>query len=256
MNCFTSKLGFVAVSVMLISALAVPAVAASIEHVGTADPATEGFGLLGVGTYAVGPGSSTGMNHWPIDATGQEQGKYVGYRASGTTMEDILTDANGWFMTATVKIVTADITGSGNAPFFGVRDPSNWWQLSFIDTGDEATTGVYVQDETPAFLLVEAVDISAYNTYKMVYDPAGGTAGTGSIDVTVNGGTATTYARADVIAVANVVNVNFGDFNSSPGGSLSHWNHVEFASVPEPSSLVLLAGGIVGLVLNRRRNRR
>ena len=258
MNRFTSKMTFVAIVAMLFFALATSATAESISHIGQTDPASvaEGWTFLGTGIYTVGPGGNDGQDYWPINASNQTSG-YVGYRASGATVESILADTNGWFMTATVKLVTADPTGDGNAPFFGVRDHSNWWQLSMIDTGNAATTGLYIQDETEAFVLVEAVDVSAYNTYKMVYDPAGGTAGTGSIDVTVNGGTATTYARADVFAYPNFVNVNFGDFNSTEGGSVSRWNHVEFGSVvpvPEPSIVLMLAAGLIMLAPLRKRS--
>ena len=232
-NIRLCTLSVLALAVMLGLACTANA-ATTFTHVGLNDPTGEDWTFLGAGTYAVGPGANDGQDYWPIDGTGQENGGYVGYRASGTTVEGILNGANSWFMTATVKVVTADPLGEINAPFFGVRDFSNWWQLSMIDTGVVETTGVYIQDATEAALLVEAVDISAYNTYKMVYDPTGGTAGTGSIDVTVNGGAATTYARADVFAYPNIVNVNFGDFNSNPGGSLSHWNAVEFSSESDP----------------------
>ena len=82
------------------------------------------------------------------------------------------------------------------------------------------TTGVYIQGTKPsAALLVEAVDISAIqHAYEMVYDPAGGTAGTGSVDVTVNGGHGHHIRpRRRDFAYPNFVyhQINFGDFNSN-----------------------------------------
>ena len=196
-----------------------------IAHEGLNDPTGEGWTLLGIGTYTVGPGANDGQDYWPIDASGQEAGKYVGYRIDDTQdFFDILTDPNGWVMSATVKVTNPSPNIHVNEPFFGVRDPSTWWQLSMTDTGIEATTGVYIQDTSGAEVLVEAVDISAYHTYKMVYDPVAD-----SIDVTVDGGLATTFARADVLAVSGFSQINFGDFNSTAGGSISYWNAVEFS---------------------------
>ena len=93
MNRFTSKMGFVAVTAMLIFALATSATAVSIEHVGQADPAGEGFGFLGAGTYAVGPGGNDGQDYWPIDASNQAS-VYVGYRASGTTIAQVVDNSH------------------------------------------------------------------------------------------------------------------------------------------------------------------
>ena len=204
---------------------------AVITHAGLNDPTTEDWTLLAVGTYAVGPGANDGQDYWPIDASGQETGNYVGYR-NDTAQEllNILSGANSWYMSATVKVTSPGPNIHLNEPFFGVRDPNNWWQLSMVDTGVVDTTGVYIQDTSGAEVLVEAVDISAYHTYKMAYDPVAD-----SLDVTVDGASATTFARADVFThSSSLKQINFGDFNSTAGGSISQWSAVEFGSEDEP----------------------
>ncbi len=223
--------------------LATPVLAQSISHVGQADPTTEGWTLINGGYLIVGAGND-GLDHWLINAT---VSSYTGYRVDNTaTLNAILDNAAGWQMTATVSVPTPGPSRGPNEPFFGVRDPNNWWQVSLIDTGVQATTGAYMSGSA-GDVLIAAVDISAYHTYSMIYDPTAD-----SIAVSVDSGTATTFARSAMKAVSGFRQINFGDYDSATGGSVSHWANVEFAAVPEPATMVLLAmGGLLGL--RRRR---
>ena len=132
---------------------------------------------------------------------------------------------------------------------------------------DPNKTGVWIQtaasEDGPPVLLA-AVDITGYHTYGMTMT-RGATLPEDSVEYTVDGVGVGTVTRAEAYnmqfwrsyVAAGWSDCLWGRTTGAPEvDSVARWNAVEFSEVPEPSSLVLLAGGIVGLVLYRRRNRR
>ena len=225
----------------------------ALMHVGQKDPESEGWNKALGGVQRTG-GGNDGRDHWEIDATGSDTA-YLGYRIDQNNPDllDILNNEGGWGMTAEVKVVEG--MDDVNAPFFGVRDGQDWWQLSLLGADGGLPNGVYYQNESGTSVLLHAMDVSDYHTYKMSFNSyADG--GNGVLNVSVDGTPVGSLTRAQVISPNNAILVGFGEFNSSAGGSKSRWAFVELTVVPEPSTFVLLALGLVGLIGYGRRRQR
>lgn len=221
--------GLVAALEFGIAALCLPthsAEGAGFVHSGMNNPINEQWNLLCNGGCTVSPGADERV-YWEIDASEQGGGQYVGYRISQTDegFLQIMTHPAGWRMTVICRVAGSGQNGL-NSPFFGVRDSTHWWQVSLVDTGDPNDTGMYYQAPDESRVLIAPVDIFAYHTYQLEYAPT-----TETVAVHLDGRLQGVLSRADVYSNTDLVRqVNWGDYESDPGGSISHWASVAFTA--------------------------
>ena len=253
--------GFLAVSVALVLLAGTAPAGIIIDHVGTTDPVTEGWNHLPSGTTT--EGASGDGQAWAMTTT-KKNGYYI---ISGSTdwaaYEAALNDPTGWTFTSTVKLqLAADVNDCQSARMW---DPTHGdlWALHLVDGSGTKAAGMWALHTTGA-VQIHAMDPTAgYNTYQMVYDPAGDS-GSGLLTYYLNGGSVGTLTRGqaeDAPGGPGGDYMGFADWESAAGTSSSHdWKLVQFETgqhpVPEPTTLVLLVTGIVGLLAYAWRKRR
>lgn len=223
--------------VMAVLALAVSGAQAEriIEHVGAADPATEGFtpnGNPGLGSPLADDG---GVAAWAINDTDDTELTYQ-YHYSPTELADMGTF--GWIMRANIRIPTVSKALDSTA-FVQSRQGDERYMLRWsTDASGNPTVHILGADSA-------AITGSGYHLYELVYDPA-----EGSADLFVDGSEVLSDQGPNIDAGTELMAWGSGSTSGHDPGA-GNWNAVSIEVIPEPASLALLLAGTV-LALRRR----
>ncbi len=201
-----------------------------IEHLGSTDPTTEGWGTLGTGTEMGYPDNINSA--WTLDDDSTTASR--AYYYAPTLQEQTDVNTFGWNLSVTLQVTDVD-----NAPDYtryvdyvdninGVR-----WGLNF---GSDASGNVIVSLRDNDWEL--NLGDSGVHTYSLVYDPAAETASLyidGSTTAALSG-----YTGGDDAPVTNST-VRWGSSANVPVGSADYYS-VTFSQIPEPAESGLLLG--------------
>jgi len=221
------------------------------QHLGDADPTTEGWTAVPGSSSTVGAIDDGGTPAWFVDDASLAGGTFYYYRRSLTPSE-VAAAANpsGWTLSTTIRVPSTQRTDYSFSPGVDYRDGAKIWAMSFDvvngNTQVQLISGINNQgtgaDGTSGPIFTVA-GTSTYNTFELRYDPITLTA-----DLFVNG-------------VEQISNFAGWNLIESPGvfwGSLSsidagrgHFNAVTFmTTVPEAGGLLLMGGaGVLSLVV-------
>jgi hypothetical protein len=211
-----------------------------VGHTGSANPTTEGWSAGGGGTF--GPGGTDAKPYWDITTT-SESATGDAYYYHTLSSSDV---SGNWLYEANVKVPTPTSGEWGPSDcYLNAYVGTHWYFIGLNDMGLYQSTGA-AGSEYDLQLYSFTPDPSTYYTLSMKQTGSG-------VDVYVDG-----ILRASTIAprvapnYGNLLYWGDGGPNSAQGGN-SRWNSVVFdtngtPAVPEPGSMVLLIGAIVGLL--------
>jgi len=224
-----------------------------VQHSGTADPTTEGFGLLSdtrtdhQARGAADPKWRGEDSWWSASATaGASLGNYH-YAPTGAQLSDMNTQ--GWKAEMRVlNNMVMDNFGPDNATDYGVGLALLTSILDFeiyigTDSSDNVTLYKWTSGGLSQITIPTVNAYQRYHTYAMTAAP-GASQATISIDGTVVGtvaGISGTYAPLFYFGSA-----------SSDGIFSVNYSQVALSTIPEPASLGLLALGSLCLLRRRR----
>ena len=247
-----------------------------IEHIGSADPISEGWsdGNTNPGG-SVGPG--TPANWQMVDNANSGF-----YRVTGNTHPDpdglpaAFNDPAGWTATVTAKLNAAD---RGNESAIYVADGHNSFGIQLFDGGDYGSEGAgayYSQADLPLanYLQLGTVDPrSGFHTYQIVLDAAGNTDHTDDmISLYVDGVREVGPISRNAFTPTAEWEFIIGRIGGADGSGLSPetgsdtqyslWRletgqnvlSTLSSTVPEPASAVMLTAMLFALTLVRRRD--
>jgi hypothetical protein len=249
-------------AVLGVSALACTA-SATFVHQGQNDPTTEGWALYSSGAVGAGQEAIGGRlwDYWQVNDDSYDNAPFY----HGAAPSDVLSDATGWTLTSVLRVNTL-----GTSPDWPVSvsvddGASKLWNLQMYNGTGASGAGVYRANAYVAPTLLTAMDVTlGYHIYQLVYDKTADTAA-----VYVDGTSVASITRAQADGGLLSGEVNFGSITSYGKGSANYayvaieaGHHVysdlnAFSSpVPEPSTIMLLTTGLVGLLAYAWRKRR
>ena len=228
-------------------------------HTGSINPTTEGFtGVNVVGSSTTGPLSNDqGLSAWCI--TGSSQASQFDYRAPGLTASQQTDIASQGF---TLTLV-ARVLQNGLAPAYTTSSPVtiggalvNYagvrWEIDLglnssgdtvavlPNTVDAGGPGSSVRSFGASYTLTGSG--STYHTYQLFYNPT-----THVADLSVDGVTRLTGYTGETSFFFNSA-LAFGAYSGGQGNFNFAQVQTGMASVPEPTSLMLLVVGVGGMI--------
>jgi hypothetical protein len=229
------------VAAFLVSCANVANATVIAQHAGLADPTTEGWTAENISDITVGPGSDS-HDYWDTKATAGHWGRYTMDPTSAQAAEG---NTYGW----TLNITVAPVGGNTAYPtqqvtYYNGNSTNNRWVFQ-IAAGAGSTSYVLL-NETPVLSLPGD---KGYHTWTETYNPT-----TQRVALSMDGGP--TLADVAGQTHANAPFLYFGCVEGTAGEA--QWSEVTFTTnhVPEPSAVMLLAMGVVGLLAYAWRRRR
>lgn len=232
------------------------------QHLGASDPTTEGWTAVGAGGVTTGPvlnDLGTGLDAWSTDddltvASGFNSRGYTGTPSAG----DLADMASfGWTLSGRLRVVDADVVSANPVSTFGaaitmsVDDGMDLYSFQF---GIDGSGNALVKAPTGTFIASNGHPIgtgpqftatgSGYHLYTVVFDPVAG-----NVDLFIDG--IEVLSNHEGLASSSPT-VFFGAGDSQATGH-ANWNEVTFSIVPEPSTALLTASGLLALAQARRR---
>jgi len=212
-----------------------------IEHLGSADPETEGWTLSGIGAGSTQPGNenttSGNYDYWRVYDGDSCLGCTRNY-TFGLSPTDLASD---WQLDARLRIVNSPTLGQAIILFDGITA----WSFYF----DNATTGPVQNNQG----IVHPVSLDAtadYHLYTIKFSHNGVGTADDTADFFIDGQLVLNDIGRSGLNIATTQSVFFGGIGSQPISD-AHYEFVRF-SVPEPMLGVLLASGLVALARSRR----
>lgn len=238
---------------------------ANVIHSGQANPTTEGWTMElspGSGSVSAGQEDINGRrwNYWQIQDADDGCLYYTQAAAA------IFADADGWTMTGVLRA-----SGPISDPCWPVNIAADNgtidWNMTFYNGADYFGEGVYskIPGSGTSVSQLKTMDISSdYHIYQMLYNVAGN-----NVDVYVDGDFVITRSASQNPGTWLSNKAQFGS-GSTAGTSTANYAYVgleaghhvysdldQFSSpIPEPSTVVLLAAGLIGLLAYAWRKRK
>jgi hypothetical protein len=206
-----------------------------IDHNGSTDPTTEGWSFFTSGpAAATGPINDAGTNAWFTDDNNSSA--LGGYALNITPSQALDARTNGWVMRTTAREADPNANYSSTAIEF--RDGVSAFQVRI---GSDSVGDPVVWAGSSSYTLIGGA--GAFHDFAVVFDPVSLTA-----DVFADG--------LEIIpnwtgGSAGSLNRIFWGAGSSSATGEGRFAYVDFEILPEPSSLILVAGCVLG-GLNRR----
>lgn len=261
-NVRTMSLILAAVGILAISSAAWGEMI--ISHSGDTNPVFEGWTEILVGNnVSVGPvlnDAGPGLHAWLTydKDTGTAPKASAYYQGQAAVTAQQWTDAatKGWSMKATLRVDDFLVSGFDETPGLvpGIQmafvDPGLWilFALGSDDNGNTTMTlkGNYVGGQWGP-TETATISGSGYNDYELLWDPTDG------LDLIVNGSTIVDNYDCSTDFAGALGNRLYWGCTDTGGKGAGYWTNVEFASVPEPSTIVMLVLGSLALLMGRRR---
>ncbi len=212
-----------------------------IRHSGATNPTTEGWTFRNPRGFSVGPIlGDEGFDAWVLDDDGNGELEYNLSLSDAQVAEAL---SRGWRLTARLKVAEVpdpvdngiNLAFNSGAEEFSVDFGSSSDAHPIVRLGGEGHTPV----------ILGGLD-GGYHLYEMQYNPT-----TSVVTLSVDGVPTLTEDRWNTSPVQKV------RFDSGfRGTGEGRWNLVEFEIIPEPSTLLLLGMGAVGLLVYAARRRR
>jgi len=223
-----------------------------LSHTGDNNPSDEGWIRSNKGyPNAIGMAvDDSGTPAWWIEDHTTGTGTWF-YKGEGALTPQNLADIGsyGFSMRATLKVddftPTYDET-QGLTPGIQLafEDLRLWHLFSLGSNGNGDTTFRFVGGNPAGPTITGVISGSGYNDYELLYD-----APSDSLDVLVNGvEVVSDYTAHTTTSFAGILGdrIYWGSMDT-PGVGAGYWTSVQFEAIPEPSSVVLLLLGLIGL---------
>jgi hypothetical protein len=231
-------LGSAVVQVMLLLMAAVsPAHALTlVEHVGNSDPTTEGWAVL-VSSSPVGPlTNDAGFDAWFIDDTSASLLAQHVYNYDLSETDALSASTYGWAMTARVRVSPT----SSSAFVIVVGDGTSSYKLEF---GDTIPGPIVKFNHNNAVFGID----EGYHLYQIVHD-----ATTDTADFYIDNVLVSADMPDDVGPAPNTQRLTWGT-NFTGFVAVNSISLDVFSPIPEPSTALLVGGGLLALLGWRRR---
>jgi hypothetical protein len=220
------------------------------QHVGSTDPATEGFALDG--TAGVGVDDS-GTAAWQIDSG---WGRYK-MAISSAQATDLST--NGWVAEETVRMGTANLNPAASGTIVGLATmevapfASGATVYSVcLGTDQDSNPTVWQFDENSgAATQLGSVTGTGYHDYKLVQTPGAATA-----NLYVDGALMATLNPLNAFGAARYMIGDTAGRDLTGVGVYIAAASLSTGVVPEPSTIVLLTTGLLGILAYAWRKRK
>ena len=234
-----------AVAVMLVGAGDVWATPL-ITHSGATNPELEGWTYL----PSENPANTVypilgdeGFDAWVIDDVAKNSIEYHFY-PSGTQLAEA--ESQGWRMTARIKVGNTPDSVDNGVVFYYISETH---QFAVNLGSDSSGDPMVLLGNSTHFGPATTLDGlgGGYHLYEMEYDP-----GTAEVSLAVDG--QPVLSGHDGWALSQTPRAAFLSGGVATGEG--RWNFVKFEIIPEPSSIILLATGALGLLACGWRKRR
>jgi hypothetical protein len=216
------------------------------QHVGDADPTTEGWTAVPGSASTVGAINDGGTPAWFVDDAGSAAGSYYYYERTLTPSE-VAAAANptGWTLSTTIRVPSTQSPSFSFSPGVDYSTGTTRWVMGFEaingNTQVQLITNVGSNFDTSIGPVFTVTGNSAYNIFELRFDPLTLTA-----DLFVNGvEQISNYAGWNFV---NVPGIYWGSLSSLDAGR-GNFNAVSFmTTVPEAGSVLLMAAasGLAG----------
>ncbi len=230
-----------------------------ISHSGGDNPVSEGWTEILVGNNVsvgqvlndAGPGLHAWLTYDNDTSTTPKASAYYQGQAAVSAQQWIDVATNGWSMKATLRVDDFD-EAVGITPGIQMAfvDPGLWILFSMGSDANGDTTvalkGNYV-DKQWGPTETATIPGSGYNDYELLWDPTDG------LDLIVNGSTIVDNYDCSTDFAGALGNRLYWGCTDTGGKGAGYWTNVEFASVPEPSTIVMLVLGSLALLMGRLR---
>ncbi|NKB20916.1 MAG: hypothetical protein GKS01_10495 [Alphaproteobacteria bacterium] len=223
------------------------------QHTGAADPTTEGWFASGpfvnVATGAVFNDNGSGFDAWMVDDNSTSS---LGVYSRNVSAGEVATGtSSGWTMSSNLRVIDTpggSIVNDGS-PSISYRDGSKSWQMHFETTVGGLNVFLLTNVGVAGHTISVSGSADDYHLYELIFDSADGKA-----DLFIDGALAfSDYEGANLVSAANI------SFGTGSTATLGQGNYntvsleVDTAVVPEISSWLIFAAGLVGLGAVRRR---
>jgi hypothetical protein len=231
------------------------------QHVGSTDPVTEGFEQMFSGAGPATDPDNGGVPVWNVPSSGT---RYYHYVFSDATVASMM--STGWVATETVRpnlypfddshygvnlelsMDPGDATGTRTYTLEVGTDSSNHATLCYLNN-------ITIDGSVTQIPLTGVTGVGALHTYELrCPNPAVSDAA----QVYVDGIYQTTVAAmTGSNTVPGLSRLNWGSSSGGAGPSADvYWSGVTLSTIPEPSSIALLATGLLSLLAYAWRKRK
>jgi hypothetical protein len=220
-----------------------------VQHVGTADPTTEGWTAEpgGGGNVNVGSINDGGTPAWFVDDNSGADYTTFLYTHVVSSADIAVGKSLGWTLSTTLRVASDESLLYDGSPTAIYRDGVTSWQMNFgLNASGDTFVRLYTGDTTGPVHTIAGH--STYNTFSLSYDPLAPHA-----DLFVNG----TEVISDYKGFSNSQTRVLWGAGRSPDQGQGNFSELSFVAIPEPSSIsICLSAGAGILIAHRLRNRR
>lgn len=214
-------------------------------HSGNNNPTSEGWNAIpgSGGSVVVGPITDSGTAAWMVDDNSTALNTIYLYENILSAGDIAVGNSNGWILETNLRIASDESLSFDGSPVVAYRDGVTSWQMNFgLNSSGDTVVRLYTSATTGPTFTVSGN--SVFNSFSLVFDPNSADA-----DLFVNG----TEVISNYSGFSSTqTRVLWGAGTSADSGQ-GNFNLVSFSTVPEPSSLVVLALIMNGFLFRRLR---